>query len=154
MRIFLKNKNIIFLMAGLFSMVLIVGLLLIFVMPKSYEYHYSNSTTIAFIHIFHKSIIKISIDPACEHEIQEGTPSPGFAVSYHYCDKRWLAKMLIESTIIDGDQKIHTLKYDEPGEKGDSYRDILVQTEESLIYNTQTYTRTSPLSIFRFITHR
>jgi len=144
-----KSKKIIFFLSGLCLITLVVVFLFLLV-PKTYKYNYTNSTTIAFIYVFPKSILKIEIDPACEYEVQEATPSPGFGVAYKFCHKRKWSKLLIESTSVSDGQKTYILKYAEPGEKGDSYREKIVQTEENIFYNTKTYVRTSPLVFFLF----
>lgn len=118
----------------------------------SYVHAYDNMTKIAYIHIYDDAIARVDVDPACYDEIRETMPSPGFGIAYSYCDKRSHIAMDIDQRWDEGEWEVLSLKYRNPGEKGEGYRAPLSVSEGEAVYNRTSYTRTSPWSIFRYIT--
>lgn len=116
---------------------LVVGSMIIFFWPKTFVYQYPNSSQIEYLNIFSSTVWLFRIDPDCQKEITTGEPSPGFAISYHFCDKRWWQKQIVESKTVSDDQIVYVLKLEHPGEKGDNYRKKLVVENNQVFWDNQ-----------------
>ncbi len=143
-----KKKKL--LLIGLIFPLLLTWLILS--LPNAYFYESEKRPYVHYINIFEESVIFIDIDPDCTLELREVEPSPGFGVAYGFCDKRDLSSMEIESVTQDEEWKTYTLKYSHSeGERGD-YRVTLVQTPEAVVYQKNTYTKSSSLgSLLHYI---
>jgi hypothetical protein len=117
-------RNKIIAIIGFFIIIIVIAIGAYW--PKTFVYQYPNSSEIEYLNVFSSSVWLFRVDPECQKEITTGEPSPGFAVSYHFCNKRWWQKQIVESKIVNEDQTVYILKLEHSGEKGEDYRTKLV----------------------------